>query len=169
MRIHIDVSVKYNQRGDSAIGFVNDKQKPLFAIILREDIKKKLQRKYPAIQQDINLFHAIILYLLLKDKIRKLRITSAVICADYNPYKVIPHLEGLLAQKTKLLPIDEWRAEIKDSKADSLAHGFVKKLALHASKRNNIYRIHKLFKEVDIIFIDYYELEVLVKKMFFEK
>lgn len=166
MQIHIDLSVKYNQGGDTAVGYVDDAKKPLSAIIIKEDIKKWLFKKYPQIKQDLNLFHAIILYILIMSKDRG--ITSAVICGEYNSVKVLDYLGRLIPSNIALVSIVDWRIQTQQPDIESLADFFVKKLSRTFKKRKNIYRVNKVFESenIEINVLSFEDIEKLIKEHF---
>lgn len=165
MKTHVDLSRKYNQKGDSFVGCVDDDSKPLFAVVLKQSIIEELEKKYN-VKQDYTILHAIVISILL-DKMN-LNPSEIVVCNDCNPLEnVFRHLNGMLKECPTLIHIGQWKEEIKNSNAKSKAHNFVNKLATKFPKVRNVHRFSKVF-DCGYYIIKKKEIEELVKKYYVE-
>lgn len=140
--LHIDLSGKYNQKGDSIVSYL-DREQPTIkhAVILRKSIKKALKKKFD-INKVSNELHGVMVYLLLGDRVGYAN--KVVLCCDYDFRKVMTALRllylGEIAFLDKFQPLNEYRKSINDPKYRSCADTFCRQLKRHWKKNKNVHR-----------------------------
>lgn len=172
--IHVDQSTKYHQAKDnqpSVVGY-QDKYNELLkgAIILPKTQIKRLETDFNIdnIQKIQYELHAAVLYLLLRDRVLKYA-KEIILCEDYDFIKTMNNLSYLLPEEAlgKFRSILTYRKRIGIApRQQSLANGFVGRLASAYKKAKNIHRRKEIVSYGQVL--DYntlkYTIQVIHKK-----
>jgi len=109
---------------------------------------KALKKKYGDIKNYHNELHAVMIFLLLKDRTLE-NAEKIVLCNDYNYKKVIGSLGILLSKNqhyiSKFECLFDYRKRTNNQKMKSYADNFVNTASKHNKKRKNIHRRHEVF------------------------
>jgi hypothetical protein len=158
MRIHVDMSYRYNQGNYSVIACVSADKKHKCdnkfkrGFVLEDPLRRKLKEEYSQIS-----LHTGIIVLMLS----KINVESLIVCSDVNPVgEVIKPLHKFQQiNSSNVHSIEQLRDDLNKPQLKSAADTFARNIKKNYKKRRNFHRTKSYFKDGTVKIIEENSLE----------